>query len=61
MFEKIKPYAKAIVAYGGAVIVTATIYLSSNGHLTGSQITEILTAWATALGVYHVPNTPLAE
>ena len=61
MFEKIKPFAKAIVAYGGAAVLTATIYLSTGGHLDASQITEVATAWLTALGVYHVPNSPLAE
>lgn len=61
MFENIKPYAKAVVAYGGAAVATATILLSTNGQITVAQLAEIITAWLTALGVYHVPNSPLAE
>jgi hypothetical protein len=55
MLQTIQPYAKAIVAYGGAIVTTATI-LATAQHIDATQITQIVIVWLTALGVYQVPN-----
>lgn len=58
MLEKIKPIAKAVVSFGGAVVITASIFAS--GNLDPTNITIIVTTWLTVLGVYQVPNKPVA-
>jgi enamine deaminase RidA (YjgF/YER057c/UK114 family) len=54
MLQKIQPIAKAIVAIGGAVVITASVV--ATGHIDANGIVDIVTAWIAAIGVYHVPN-----
>lgn len=51
------PYAKAAVAAIAAALTTLTAAWS-DGHITGSEWTQILIAAATILGVWAVPNQP---
>lgn len=52
--KKLAPYAKAVVAVCGIVVMAAKAL--ADGHLTGDELLQIGTAVAVALGVYRVPN-----
>lgn len=52
--QKLAPYAKAVVAIAGVVVLAAKALV--DGVLTGDEIIGIGTAVAVALGVYQVPN-----
>ena len=53
--SKLAPYAKAIVAVLGALIVLATAL--SDGILSSNEVVVILTSFGAAFGVFQVPNT----
>lgn len=52
--SKLAPYAKAVVAICGAIVVTATCL--SDGNLSVDDCVLIGSAWLTAFGVHKVPN-----
>lgn len=52
--SKLAPIAKAVVAFGGAVIVTAKVLV--DGTLTVDDFQVVVAAWAVVFGVYLVPN-----
>lgn len=52
--SRLAPYAKAVVAVAGAVVVTANAVL--DGQLDANDWTAIVAAWATAYGVFRVTN-----
>ena len=52
--SKLAPYAKAVVAVGGLVVLVAKALV--DGVLTGDEMAAIGIAVAVALGVYKVPN-----
>jgi len=52
--SKLAPYAKTVVAVGGALVATATLLV--DGALSLDDLMLIVTAWGTVLGVYQVPN-----
>jgi hypothetical protein len=58
MLNKIKPIAKAVVSIGGAVVITATVIAS--GDFGIANVTTVVVAWLTVLGVYHVANSQAA-
>ena len=54
MLEKLKPYNKFLIALLGAVVTVVV------QHYGDSNIVQIVVAILTALGVYTVPNHPVA-
>lgn len=52
--SKLAPYAKTVVAVAGLVILAANACI--DGVVESSEMIEIITAAAVALGVYQVPN-----
>jgi len=52
--QKLAPYAKAVVAILGVVILGAKALV--DGQLTTDEVVVVGTALAVALGVYQVPN-----
>jgi len=54
--DKIKPYAKAVVAILGAVLTTVMTQFPENTDV--QTWGPIVASFLTALAVYLVPNTP---
>jgi hypothetical protein len=54
--SKLKPYAKAVVAFAAALVTTAS--LLSDGELSADDIVAIVAAWTAVFGVFQVPNVP---
>ena len=52
--KKLAPYAKAVVAACGVIVLLAKAV--ADGTLTGNELVQVGTAVAVALGVYQVPN-----
>lgn len=52
--SKLAPYAKAVVAVAGVVVLFAKALL--DGQLTSDEVVAVGTTIAVALGVYQVPN-----
>lgn len=50
LLNKLRPYAKAVVAVAGAVVTVGNIILG------GGDVTQIVIALLTALGVHQVAN-----
>lgn len=53
IIQKLKPYAKAVVAASGGVLLVANAILAD-----GATVNTIVVAVLTALGVLQVPNSP---
>lgn len=53
---KLAPYAKAVAAICGALVVTATAVV--DGTVSAEDVTTIVTAWVTAYAVFQVKNKP---
>ena len=63
VLEKVRPYAKAVVAFiaPGAVLIGAAVTEASPGGsaITGAEwVTAAVACVVTAAGVYGVPNRP---
>lgn len=52
--SKLAPYAKAVVAVLGVLVLAAKAF--TDGQLTTDELVQIATATCVALGVYQVPN-----
>ena len=51
LIDKLRPYAKAVVAVAGAVVIVAQAIAAPEADLV-----SVITAIVTALGVERVPN-----
>jgi hypothetical protein len=54
LLRKVAPYSKFIVSLGGAVVVTGQVV--ADGSVTGDEAMLVVTAFATAVGVYFKRN-----
>lgn len=52
--SKIAPYAKAVVAVCGFILMVAKACV--DGNVSGDELTAILTSAGVAVGVYQVRN-----
>jgi hypothetical protein len=52
--SKLAPYAKAVVAVCGFIVLAAKTVV--DGHITVDEIVAVATAAGVAVGVYQVPN-----
>lgn len=57
----LQPYAKAIVAYGGAFVTTATMLITAQNGIDSAKLLEMFSVFVTAHSVYQVPNAPLPQ
>lgn len=52
--SKVAPYAKAVVAVCGVVVLAAKAV--ADGVVTQDEVVAVVTAVGVAVGVYQVPN-----
>lgn len=57
--SKLAPYAKAVMAVLGALLVTATAV--ADGTITNDEMVILIASWGAVFGVYQVPNHSYRE